>query len=145
MEKHGGVATAYWARGCLRDIEAGTLAPCSITESAPREYMKFFIYVLIINHLLISSAWAAAHMEEIGEPGHASVHLHVLAEHSVEIDATTDNAPVEHDEATHVHLSFQVGNPTLTQVYPAHADHPTEQRIAYLTRTISPPVPPPNA
>jgi hypothetical protein len=107
--------------------------------------MKSFIYILIINHLLIGGAWAAVHIEEGGGPRHASVHVHIHTEQAAEIDTTTDNATVDHDEATHVHLNFQVGKPAHTQVYPSHANHPAEQAIAYLTRTISPPVPPPNA
>ncbi len=132
-------------RGCLDDTEAGTLTVDLSTESAARQYMKSFIYILIINHLLIGGAWAAVHMEEGGGPRHASVHVHIHAELGAEIDTATDDAPIDHDEATHVHLNFQVGNPAHTQVYPMHADHPAEQPIAYLTRTVSPPVPPPNA
>ena len=111
--------------------------------------MKALIYILIFNHLLIGNVWASAHMAEADESGHAAVHVHVHADHGGESVADpaqdSDAAPVEHDEGSHVHLSFQAASPVQSQAYPGHADQMGFELLPYLTRNTSPPVPPPNA
>jgi hypothetical protein len=116
---------------------------------------RLVVYIMILNHLLIGSAWAGAHMDEVNEIGHATVHLHVHANladtpadsNNTNSDSTDfdENAAAEHDESTHVHLSFQIAS-SLQPTLAAPTTH-LHQRFsaAYFSRSVTPPVPPPNA
>lgn len=107
------------------------------------------VLTLILIHLLCNFVWAASHVEQSDDHGHDTPHIHLLDQHTDDLDSTQNPSQgnSDHNEGTHIHVclhvlslqprSLAVEGHTCHKILVGHSQ--------YLSHSTSPPVPPPNA
>lgn len=112
---------------------------------------QLLVLILVLCNPFVNSVWASAHVGESGEHGPEAAHIHLDDHHHSDITHSDPDSVDEHDHSTgdgaHVHICFHMLS--LQPLYIAGVPNSTKTipggKKFYLSRSISPPVPPPNA
>lgn len=101
---------------------------------------RFFIFCLVIGHILVNGVASAVHMTEDTQHEHQVSHSHLLSDRDQVIN---DDWQHEHEEGAHMHLEFQMSDSPKMSFKQGSRGHYSEPKWQFSTLTASPPVPPP--
>ena len=101
---------------------------------------RFFIFCIVISHILVNGVAAAVHMTEDYQHEHQVSHSHLLSDAA---DVINDDWQHGHDEGAHMHLEFQMPDSTKIAFKQGSRGHLSEPKSPFSTLIYSPPTPPP--
>ena len=104
--------------------------------------MKLAIILVVSLQLLINSMLGYAHMAMDPHDSCEAIHVHISDGQNLDSDPQEHDG---HDESTHIHLCFLVLTPTDNKLRIHPASKHLSLSATLTSRTLTPPVPPPNA